>query len=93
MTNFVRLLGFTEIVAADGQTPAKRGRGRPKGSKNKRTAASSSAPAAESSTPSIPRKRGRPPKVNLRSINLLHPPDHPFDQSFAAGEDRRRWYG
>ena len=46
--------------------PAKRGRGRPKGSKNKKTLA---AGAESSATPSVPRKRGRPPKV--RVINLF----------------------
>ncbi|KAJ3561903.1 hypothetical protein NP233_g9910 [Leucocoprinus birnbaumii] len=40
--------------------PVKRGRGRPKGSKNKKTTAS--APGATTTTPSVPRKRGRPPK-------------------------------
>ncbi|KAF4615459.1 hypothetical protein D9613_002963 [Agrocybe pediades] len=39
----------------------KRGRGRPKGSKNKKTGASSSAPESPT-TPVQRRKRGRPPK-------------------------------
>ncbi|KIM49213.1 hypothetical protein M413DRAFT_438378 [Hebeloma cylindrosporum] len=47
-------------------TPAKRGRGRPKGSKNKKAGASSSAPDSPT-TPSVPRKRGRPPKVSITS--------------------------
>ncbi|KAF5358279.1 hypothetical protein D9756_001649 [Leucocoprinus leucothites] len=40
--------------------PAKRGRGRPKGSKNKKSAANAS--SATTTTPAVPRKRGRPPK-------------------------------
>lgn len=40
--------------------PAKRGRGRPKGSKNKKTAANTT--DATSAMSAVPRKRGRPPK-------------------------------
>ncbi|KAF9532262.1 hypothetical protein CPB83DRAFT_847540 [Crepidotus variabilis] len=39
--------------------PAKRGRGRPKGSKNKKTLA---AGVDTTSAPTVPKKRGRPPK-------------------------------
>ena len=38
--------------------PAKRGRGRPKGSKNKKTLG-----IAAPAVPAVPKKRGRPPKV------------------------------
>lgn len=40
--------------------PVKRGRGRPKGSKNKKS--TSSVTGTSPSTPAVPRKRGRPPK-------------------------------
>ncbi|CAA7271784.1 unnamed protein product [Cyclocybe aegerita] len=40
--------------------PVKRGRGRPKGSKNKKAGTSSAADSP--TTPTVPRKRGRPPK-------------------------------
>ena len=46
-------------------TPAKRGRGRPKGSKNKKAAPSSAPAPAEGSSATVPRKRGRPPKVSI----------------------------
>ncbi|KAH6918673.1 hypothetical protein BKA70DRAFT_1247888 [Coprinopsis sp. MPI-PUGE-AT-0042] len=47
-----------EPDAGPSTVPVKRGRGRPKGSKNKKGAAANAEPAA----PAIPRKRGRPPK-------------------------------
>ncbi|KAH9063382.1 hypothetical protein EDB87DRAFT_1603334 [Lactarius vividus] len=44
-------------------SPVKRGRGRPKGSKNKKSVAGASVPAPEASPPTgEKRKRGRPPK-------------------------------
>ncbi|KAJ7109286.1 hypothetical protein C8R44DRAFT_884346 [Mycena epipterygia] len=43
----------------DDQQPVKRGRGRPKGSKNKKAVPT---PAGEASSSATPRKRGRPPK-------------------------------
>lgn len=54
--------------------PVKRGRGRPKGSKNKKTV--SAATGATSTTPAVPRKRGRPPKVIIlvAFISLFHHP-------------------
>ncbi|KAI0306520.1 hypothetical protein B0F90DRAFT_1690546 [Multifurca ochricompacta] len=57
-------------------TPAKRGRGRPKGSKNKKNAAGTAASASElASAAGEKRKRGRPPKVCLclEPITLIYP--------------------
>lgn len=52
------------------QTPAKRGRGRPKGSKNKKSAAGTAASSSEvAPAAGEKRKRGRPPKV--RSAELF----------------------
>ncbi|KAG5353989.1 hypothetical protein E4T56_gene12290 [Termitomyces sp. T112] len=51
--------GDTEGDVGMKDAPAKRGRGRPKGSKNKRPG---STPAASAGTAVTPRKRGRPPK-------------------------------
>ncbi|EAU88458.1 hypothetical protein CC1G_11930 [Coprinopsis cinerea okayama7 len=48
----------TEPEAGTSAVPVKRGRGRPKGSKNKKTLGSPATPT----TPTVPRKRGRPPK-------------------------------
>ncbi|KAG6903207.1 hypothetical protein C0995_002750 [Termitomyces sp. Mi166 len=53
--------GDTEGDVAVLDAPAKRGRGRPKGSKNKRPG-STPAVTAGSSAAAAPRKRGRPPK-------------------------------
>ena len=57
--------GETHDAAQDTQTPQKRGRGRPKGSRNKTTVleapSTSTAAAAGSSTTTV-KKRGRPPK-------------------------------
>ena len=51
-------------------TPAKRGRGRPKGSKNKKSAAGTAASTSEvAPAAGEKRKRGRPPKV--RSAELF----------------------
>ncbi|KAF8902050.1 hypothetical protein CPB84DRAFT_889529 [Gymnopilus junonius] len=70
--------------------PVKRGRGRPKGSKNKKSGASSSA-AESPTTPAVPRKRGRPPKVRTF---LSCTAQHHVDLLFAlAGEERRYWRG
>jgi len=51
-----------EGTAQDLQTPVKRGRGRPKGSKNKQSGTAMSTANAEASAQTGPRKRGRPPK-------------------------------
>lgn len=77
-------------------TPAKRGRGRPKGSKNKKAGASSSAPDSPT-TPSVPRKRGRPPKEKKEDTGEEPPPKRPrgrppktpkpaADEAAASGE-------
>ncbi|KAG7092341.1 hypothetical protein E1B28_008702 [Marasmius oreades] len=57
--------GNTTTGGESSPTIAKRGRGRPKGSKNKNKAGASSVSAATagSSSSTVPRKRGRPPKV------------------------------
>ncbi|KAI0256758.1 hypothetical protein BJV78DRAFT_1150697 [Lactifluus subvellereus] len=50
-------------------TPAKRGRGRPKGSKNKKSAAGTAASTSEvAPAAGEKRRRGRPPKVCLEPI-------------------------
>ncbi|KAG6911460.1 hypothetical protein DXG01_014534 [Tephrocybe rancida] len=55
--------GDTEGEAPAKDAPVKRGRGRPKGSKNKRTGSTPAATTGSSSAPAVtPRKRGRPPK-------------------------------
>ncbi|KAF8797943.1 hypothetical protein BYT27DRAFT_7228555 [Phlegmacium glaucopus] len=68
-------------------TPAKRGRGRPKGSKNKKA---TSSPAAEgSSIPTGQRKRGRPPKVSKNAIintSFRFPSEHPHEKKEDNGE-------
>ena len=56
-----RIIAFPCLDASP-TTPVKRGRGRPKGSKNKK--ATSSSAAEGSSAPAGQRKRGRPPKVS-----------------------------
>jgi len=59
-----------DFLAAAPETPAKRGRGRPKGSKNKKSGTSATeAPGEEAPK----RKRGRPPKVRIASF-LPHLP-------------------
>lgn len=50
---------FTVFISGESDAPKKRSRGRPKGSKNKKIAEST----AGSSTSTVPKKRGRPPKV------------------------------
>ncbi|KAG6818189.1 hypothetical protein H0H87_000094 [Tephrocybe sp. NHM501043] len=54
--------GDTEGEATTKDVPAKRGRGRPKGSKNKRPGSIPAAAAGSSTAAVTPRKRGRPPK-------------------------------
>ncbi|KAG5653966.1 hypothetical protein H0H81_008834 [Sphagnurus paluster] len=68
--------GDTEGEAApkDGDVPVKRGRGRPKGSKNKRPGAAPAVPAAGSSSAATPRKRGRPPKEKRDDDGETEPP-------------------
>ena len=64
-----RSLGFKSTAGA-AETPAKRGRGRPKGSKNKKSGTS----AAEATGEEAPkRKRGRPPKVRIILITSSSP--------------------
>ena len=60
-------------------TPAKRGRGRPKGSKNKKSAAGTAASTSEvAPMAGEKRKRGRPPKVCSAELllNSLRPCPH-----------------
>ncbi|KAF8969991.1 hypothetical protein BDZ97DRAFT_178142 [Flammula alnicola] len=61
---------------ASNATPAKRGRGRPKGSKNKKAGASSSAPDSPT-TPTVQRKRGRPPKEKKEDAGEEPPAKRP----------------
>ncbi|KAF8163219.1 hypothetical protein B0H34DRAFT_672269 [Crassisporium funariophilum] len=56
-------------------TPAKRGRGRPKGSKNKKAASTSA--AGSPTTPVAGRKRGRPPKEKKEDSGEEPPPKRP----------------
>lgn len=62
MLGDIILTPFFFYLGPSPTTPAKRGRGRPKGSKNKK--ATSSSAAEGPSTPVGQRKRGRPPKVS-----------------------------
>jgi high mobility group AT-hook protein 2 len=70
-TSYFSLLSFLDVgrinpffyLDPSPTTPVKRGRGRPKGSKNKK--ATSSSAAEGSSAPAVQRKRGRPPKVSI----------------------------
>ena len=62
-------------------TPAKRGRGRPKGSKNKKRPQSPDPGVAEGSSAPVPRKRGRPPKVSIFS-SFRFPPEPHVDIQF-----------
>lgn len=66
-------------AAETGEAPVKRGRGRPKGSKNKKGLGDAAAPAPD--TPK--KKRGRPPKVG-RFLN--YPPAHhrPHDLAYQS---------
>ncbi|KAH9484226.1 hypothetical protein JR316_0003706 [Psilocybe cubensis] len=54
----------------------KRGRGRPKGSKNKKSGASSAGPESPT-TPTVQRKRGRPPKEKKEDAGEEPPPKRP----------------
>jgi len=59
-------------------TPAKRGRGRPKGSKNKKSAAGTAASTSEvAPAAGEKRKRGRPPKVCSAELLLNSPRPRP----------------
>ena len=59
-------------------TPAKRGRGRPKGSKNKKSAAGTAAsPSEVAPAAGEKRKRGRPPKVCPAELLLNSPRPRP----------------
>ncbi len=65
----VLTLGLVPLTG-HASTPAKRGRGRPKGSKNKKIAAGTAASTSEvAPAAGEKRKRGRPPKV--RSAELF----------------------
>ncbi|PPQ86843.1 hypothetical protein CVT25_012562 [Psilocybe cyanescens] len=54
----------------------KRGRGRPKGSKNKKSGTSSAGPESPT-TPTVQRKRGRPPKEKKEDTGEEPPPKRP----------------
>ena len=56
----------SKSLAAATETPAKRGRGRPKGSKNKKSGTSATEATGEEAPK---RKRGRPPKVRIILIS------------------------
>ncbi|KAF9642773.1 hypothetical protein BDM02DRAFT_1938936 [Thelephora ganbajun] len=56
----------SKILAATTETPARRGRGRPKGSKNKKSGTSTTEATGEEAPK---RKRGRPPKVCIILIS------------------------
>jgi high mobility group AT-hook protein 2 len=62
----LRISPYSTYLGPSSAPPQKRGRGRPKGSKNKKGTAALAAPAV----PTVPRKRGRPPKV--RASGLSH---------------------
>lgn len=69
LTSIVQVrVGLTTICSASPETPVKRGRGRPKGSKNRKNAESGATPAT------VPKKRGRPPKV-LTHTHAYSAPD------------------
>ena len=56
----------SNVLAGAAETPAKRGRGRPKGSKNKKSGTSTAEGTGEEAPK---RKRGRPPKVRIILIS------------------------
>jgi len=58
-------------TAAAAETPAKRGRGRPKGSKNKKSGTSATEATGEEAPK---RKRGRPPKRKAEDEGVEPPP-------------------
>lgn len=79
-------------AAETGEAPVKRGRGRPKGSKNKKGLGDAAAPAPD--TPK--KKRGRPPKVGrFLKLSPRPPPPARFGLSihlvsYLTGEKTRR---